>query len=71
MIPLSIQAGLWGLLSGSALLIGAAIGQWYAYVRMVPLLTESNLAVAIATEHCRQAVPVLGVAGADFSRKKP
>ena len=26
MIPLSIQAGLWGLLSGSALLIGAAIG---------------------------------------------
>lgn len=28
MIPLSIQAGLWGLLSGSALLIGAAIG-WF------------------------------------------
>ncbi len=28
MIPLSVQAGLWGLLSGSALLIGAAIG-WY------------------------------------------
>ncbi len=26
MIPLSIQAGLWGLLSGSALLIGATIG---------------------------------------------
>ncbi|MET0251917.1 MAG: ZIP family zinc transporter [Novosphingobium sp.] len=28
MIPLSVQAGLWGLLSGSALLIGAAIG-WF------------------------------------------
>lgn len=28
MLPLSIQAGLWGLLSGSALLIGAAIG-WF------------------------------------------
>ena len=27
-IPLAIQAGLWGLLSGSALLIGAVIG-WY------------------------------------------
>lgn len=29
MIPLAVQAGLWGLLSGSALLIGAAAG-WYA-----------------------------------------
>ncbi|MET0181191.1 MAG: ZIP family zinc transporter [Novosphingobium sp.] len=28
MIPLPLQAGLWGLLSGSALLIGAAIG-WF------------------------------------------
>jgi ZIP family zinc transporter len=27
-IPLSVQAGLWGLLSGSALIIGAAIG-WF------------------------------------------
>ncbi len=27
-MPVSIQAGLWGLLSGSALLIGAAIG-WF------------------------------------------
>ena len=28
MIPLAVQAGLWGLLSGSALLIGAAVG-WF------------------------------------------
>jgi ZIP family zinc transporter len=27
-MPVSIQAGLWGLLSGSALLIGAALG-WF------------------------------------------
>ena len=33
MIPLSIQAGLWGLLSGSALLIGAAIGWFVAMPR--------------------------------------
>jgi ZIP family zinc transporter len=33
MIPLSIQAGLWGLLSGSALLIGAAIGWFVALPR--------------------------------------
>lgn len=29
MIPLAVQAGLWGLLSGSALLIGALVG-WFA-----------------------------------------
>ena len=29
MIPLALQAGLWGLLSGSALLIGALVG-WFA-----------------------------------------
>lgn len=28
-MPLSVQAGLWGLLSGSALLLGAAVG-WFA-----------------------------------------
>ena len=28
LIPVSVQAGLWGLLSGSALLIGAAVG-WF------------------------------------------
>lgn len=28
-MPLSIQAGLWGLLSGSALVIGAVIGYWF------------------------------------------
>jgi ZIP family zinc transporter len=28
MIPVSIQAGLWGLLSGSALIIGAAVGYY-------------------------------------------
>jgi ZIP family zinc transporter len=33
MIPLSIQAGLWGLLSGSALLIGAGIGWFVAMPR--------------------------------------
>lgn len=33
MVPLSIQAGLWGLLSGSALLIGAAIGWFVAMPR--------------------------------------
>lgn len=33
MIPLSLQAGLWGLLSGSALLIGAAIGWFVAMPR--------------------------------------
>lgn len=33
MIPLPIQAGLWGLLSGSALLIGAAIGWFVAIPR--------------------------------------
>jgi ZIP family zinc transporter len=33
MLPLSIQAGLWGLLSGSALLIGAAIGWFVAMPR--------------------------------------
>jgi ZIP family zinc transporter len=33
MIPLPIQAGLWGLLSGSALLIGAAIGWFVAMPR--------------------------------------
>ncbi|MBD8678365.1 ZIP family zinc transporter [Sphingomonas sp. CFBP 13720] len=32
-MPLSIQAGLWGLLSGSALLIGAAIGWFVAMPR--------------------------------------
>jgi ZIP family zinc transporter len=31
-IPLSVQAGLWGLLSGSALLIGAGIG-WFVPMR--------------------------------------
>jgi ZIP family zinc transporter len=30
-VPVAIQAGLWGLLSGSALLIGAAIG-WFAHL---------------------------------------
>ncbi len=35
MIPLSVQAGLWGLLSGSALLIGAAIGWFVAMPRKV------------------------------------
>jgi ZIP family zinc transporter len=33
MVPLSVQAGLWGLLSGSALLIGAAIGWFVALPR--------------------------------------
>lgn len=28
-MPLSIQAGLWGLLSGSALVLGAAIAYWF------------------------------------------
>ena len=32
MIPLAVQAGLWGLLSGSALLIGAAIG-WFVLMQ--------------------------------------
>jgi ZIP family zinc transporter len=32
LIPWSVQAGLWGLLSGSALLIGAAIG-WFVPMR--------------------------------------
>ena len=27
-IPISLQAGLWGLVSGSALMIGAAVG-WF------------------------------------------
>ena len=30
-MPLALQAGLWGLLAGSALLLGAAIG-WYAHL---------------------------------------
>jgi ZIP family zinc transporter len=30
-MPLSIQAGLWGLLSGSALVLGAAVG---AFVKL-------------------------------------
>jgi len=34
-IPLSVQAGLWGLLSGSALLIGAVIGWFVAMPRKV------------------------------------
>lgn len=35
MLPLSIQAGLWGLLSGSALLVGAAIGWFVAMPRRI------------------------------------
>ena len=27
-MPIAIQAGFWGLLAGSALLIGAAVGYW-------------------------------------------
>lgn len=33
MVPMSVQAGLWGLLSGSALVIGAAIGWFVAMPR--------------------------------------
>ena len=35
MLPMSIQAGLWGLLSGSALLIGACVGWFVAMPRRV------------------------------------
>ena len=35
MMPMALQAGLWGLLSGSALLIGAAIGWFVALPRRV------------------------------------
>lgn len=35
MIPMSVQAGLWGLLGGSALLIGAAVGWFVAMPRRI------------------------------------
>jgi zinc transporter, ZIP family len=34
-MPLSIQAGLWGLLSGSALVLGAAVGAFVALPQRV------------------------------------
>lgn len=41
MIPGWLQAGLWGLLAGSALLLGAAIGYW---VRLSPRIIASVMA---------------------------
>lgn len=45
-MPLAIQAGLWGLLSGSALLIGALVG-WFA--RLPERLIAAIMAMIVDT----------------------
>lgn len=43
-VPLSLQAGLWGLLAGSALVIGAAMGY---FVRLPAMVSSSVMAFGI------------------------
>jgi ZIP family zinc transporter len=45
-MPLSIQAGLWGLLAGSALLVGAAVGY---FARLPPRLIAAVMAFGSGT----------------------
>jgi len=50
MIPMWLQAGLWGLLAGSALLIGAAIGYFVAVPpRLIALIMAFGGGVLIST----------------------